>query len=330
MEYQASPDRYQQIEYSRCGVSGLKLPPISLGLWHNFGSVDDFANARKLSLFAFDSGVTHFDLANNYGLEAGSAEVNFGRILNEDLAAYRDEMIISSKAGYFMWEGPYGEWGSKKHVVASLNQSLKRMGLEYLDIFYSHRPDPATPIEETIDALEYAVRSGKALYVGLSNYDAEQTKEAVAELGKRGVRCLIHQPRYSMLDRRPEEDLFQTLEALGLGAIVFSPLEQGILGGRYLKGIPKESRATRGGFLPEEQALRYQQLSRDLDGLAAERGQSLAQMAIAWVLRQPVVASALVGASSTEQMAQNLGAMKKLSFSEEELSRIDSMVTAAS
>ncbi|MBK1876336.1 aldo/keto reductase [Pelagicoccus mobilis] len=327
MKHLPAKDRYQQIEYNRCGRSGLKLPLISLGLWHNFGSEDDYANARKLALFAFDKGITHFDLANNYGPLPGSAESNFGKILKEDLASYRDELIISSKAGYTMWEGPYGDWGSKKYMVASLDQSLQRLGVEYLDIFYSHRADPETPIEETVDALEYAVRSGKALYVGLSKYDPEQTRLAYEELGRRGIRCLIHQPRYNMIDRGPEGGLFDCLEALEMGAIVFSPLEQGILGGRYLDGIPSKSRATRGHFLTEERALNWQRLSRALNEIAGERGQSLAQMAIAWVLRKRVVTSALIGASSTEQIAQNVAATEKLSFSEQELARIDQIVT---
>lgn len=325
MTYKPSETRYQKIEYNRCGRSGLKLPPVSLGLWHNFGSVDDFENARSLIRFSFDEGITHFDLANNYGPESGSAESNFGRILKEDLAGYRDELIISSKAGYYMWEGPYGEWGSKKYLVASLDQSLKRVGVDYFDIFYSHRPDPDTPIEETVDGLEHAVRSGKALYVGISNYDAEQTAAAHQELAKRGIRLLIHQPRYNMIDRRPEGALMGTLEDLGIGAIVFSPLEQGILSDRYLKAIPEGSRATRGVFLSEDTVKQRQELARALNEIARERGQSLAQMALAWTLRKKPVTSALIGASSTAQIAENLGAVKNTHFSEDELARIDAL-----
>lgn len=326
MSYIPSETRYQQFEYSRCGKSGLKLPPLSLGLWHNFGSVDDFENARLLIRYAFDQGITHFDLANNYGPVAGSAETNFGRILKMDLAAYRDEIIVSSKAGYYMWEGPYGEWGSKKYIVASLNQSLERVGVDYFDIFYSHRPDPDTPIEETVDALEYAVRSGKALYVGLSNYDKAQTEAAYAELARRGIRCLIHQPRYNMIDRRPEAGVFEAVKRLGMGSIVFSPLEQGILSGRYLNGIPQSSRATRGEFLNEEKVQALTDLAQKLNVIAEAREQTLAQMALAWVLQNPAVTSALVGASSCQQISENLGAIKNTEFSQEEIERIDSAV----
>ncbi|MBC2605276.1 aldo/keto reductase [Pelagicoccus albus] len=326
MEYVPEQNRYQTLEYNRCGKSGLKLPPLSLGLWHNFGSEDDFSNARELALYAFDNGITHFDLANNYGPVPGAAETNFGRILADDLASYRDELIISSKAGYLMWDGPYGDWGSKKYLVASLDQSLKRVGVDYFDIFYSHRPDPETPIEETVDALEYAVNSGKALYVGISNYDADQTAAAYAELKSRGIRCLIHQPRYNMIDRRPEAGLFDQLDSLGMGAIVFSPLEQGILAGRYLDGIPDSSRATKGVFLNEEKALSYQKLSRSLNEIAQSRGQSLAQMAIAWVLKRRTVCSALIGASSTRQIQENLAALERLDFSVEELAAIDKVI----
>lgn len=304
----------------------MKLPPISLGLWHNFGGGDDFDNARKLALFAFDEGIAHFDLANNYGPPAGSAEDNFGRILREDLMPHRDELIVSTKAGYDMWHGPYGEWGSKKYMVASLDQSLKRLGLEYVDIFYSHRPDPDTPIEETVDALEHAVRSGKALYVGVSNYSAEQTRAASAELARRGIRCLIHQPRYNMIDRRPEQGIFDVLDDLGIGAIVFSPLEQGILSDRYLGGIPSGSRARKSQFLNEEKVRSVTDLAKSLDAIARERGQTLAQMAISWVLRRSTVVSALIGASSTAQIKENLGALANRAFSEEELARIDAAV----
>ena len=329
MSYQPAEDRYQKIEYARCGRSGLQLPPISLGLWHNFGSVDDFENARSLVQYSFDNGITHFDLANNYGPVAGSAETNFGRILREDFSAHRDEMIISSKAGYHMWDGPYGEWGSKKYMVASLNQSLKRVGVEYFDIFYSHRPDPKTPIEETIDGLEYAVRSGKALYAGISNYDASQTEAAYAELQRRGIRMLIHQPRYNMIDRRPESGLLDALDRLGMGSIVFSPLEQGILSDRYLKGIPGDSRATKGGFLKEDVVKERQELAMGLNAIAQARGQTLAQMALAWTLKRKTVTSALIGASSTAQIAENLGAVKNTTFSAEEIAAIDALTVKA-
>lgn len=304
----------------------MKLPPVSLGLWHNFGSVDDFENARNLIRYSFDRGITHFDLANNYGPVPGSAETNFGKILDLDFKAYRDEMIISSKAGYHMWEGPYGEWGSKKYMIASLNQSLERVGVDYFDIFYSHRPDPDTPIEETVEALECAVRSGKAIYVGISNYSAEQTEAAYAELKLRGIRCLIHQPRYNMIDRRAENGVLDTIEKLGMGSIVFSPLEQGILSGRYLEGIPDASRATRGAFLKEETVERYRKLALALNEIASEREQSLAQMAIAWVLHKTAVTSALIGASSTQQISENIEAVKNTSFSDDELTRIDDAV----
>ncbi|MDQ8205359.1 aldo/keto reductase [Pelagicoccus sp. SDUM812003] len=326
MSYSPAEDRYQKVEYKRCGRSGLKLPPISLGLWHNFGSVDDFDNARELVRFSFDEGITHFDLANNYGPVPGSAETNFGRILKKDFESYRDELIVSTKAGYDMWPGPYGDRGSKKYLVASLNQSLHRLGLDYVDIFYSHRPDPETPIEETVDALEYAVRSGKALYVGISNYGAEQTAAAYAELKSRGIRCLIHQPRYNMIDRRPESGLLDTLDELGMGAIVFSPLEQGILSDRYLEGIPAQSRATRNHFLSEETVRERQTLARALNEIASERGQTLAQMAIAWVLKRSTVVSALVGASSTQQIAENVKGVANTRFSDEELARIDAII----
>ena len=325
MSYQPAEDRYQKVEYARCGRSGLKLPPISLGLWHNFGSVDVYENARELVRFSFDNGITHFDLANNYGPMPGSAELNFGRILKEDFGSLRDELIISSKAGYYMWEGPYGEWGSKKYLIASLDQSLKRVGVDYFDVFYSHRPDPETPIEETVDALEYAVRSGKALYVGISNYDANQTDAAYMELKRRGIRLLIHQPRYNMIDRRPENGLLDTLDRLGVGAIVFSPLEQGILSDRYLKGIPDDSRATKGVFLKEEVVEQRRELARALNEIAKERGQTLAQMALAWTLKRKTVTSALIGASSTQQIAENLGAVTNTSFTDEELKKIDAL-----
>lgn len=325
MNYVADANRYGKAEYRRCGRSGLKLPLVSLGLWHNFGSVDVFENAKKMACFAFDHGITHFDLANNYGPIPGSAEKCFGRILKESLGAYRDELIVSSKAGYVMWDGPYGGLGSKKHMVASLDQSLQRIGGDYLDIFYSHRPDPDTPIEETVDALEYAVRSGKALYVGISNYSAEQTVAAAEELAQRGIRCLIHQTRYNMLDRRPEPDLFETLDRIGMGAICFSPLAQGILSDRYLEGVPSDSRAIRGHFLTEDKVRERQDLAKKLAKIAKGRGQTLAQMALAWVLQRETVCSALVGASSTTQIAENLEALENTEFSSEELQQIDAL-----
>jgi L-glyceraldehyde 3-phosphate reductase len=331
MAYQPSPDRYQQFDYNRCGNSGLKLPPVSLGLWHNFGSVDNFENAWEMVQFSFDRGITHFDLANNYGPEPGSAEENFGKILKEDLAAYRDELIISTKAGYLMWDGPYGEWGSKKYLISSLEQSLKRMQLDYVDIFYSHRPDPDTPIEETVDALEQAVRSGKALYVGISNYSAEQTRAAHAELKTRGIRCLVHQPKYSMFDRWVEDGLLDTLDELGMGSVAFSPLAQGLLTDRYLDSIPKNSRAGGGSiFLNENQVKETHQTVLTLNEIAKARGQKLAQMALAWVLRRKTVTSVIIGASSTEQIAENLGALENRSFSELELGQIDEALAAHS
>ena len=326
MSYCPVEDRYQKFEYARCGNSGLLLPPLSMGLWHNFGSEDDFENARSLACYAFDSGITHFDLANNYGPIAGSAESNFGRILAEDFAGYRDELIISTKAGYDMWPGPYGEWGSKKYLVASLDQSLKRVGVDYFDIFYSHRPDPETPIEETVDALEHAIRSGKALYVGVSNYNAEETRAVYKELKTRGIRMLIHQPRYNMIDRRPEDGLLDVLDELQVGAICFSPLEQGILSDRYLGGIPSDSRATKGMFLNEERVAQQRDLAIALNEIAKERGQTLAQMALAWVLRRKTVSSVLIGASATTQIDENLGALENTRFSDEELARIDALI----
>ncbi|HWA08192.1 MAG TPA: L-glyceraldehyde 3-phosphate reductase [Opitutaceae bacterium] len=311
--------------YRACGRSGLKLPRISLGLWHNFGDVDDFANSRALVLRAFDLGITHFDLANNYGPPPGSAERNFGRILHADLAAHRDELILSSKAGYPMWEGPYGDWGSRKNLLASLDQSLRRLGLEYVDIFYSHRPDPATPIEETMGALDHAVRSGKALYVGLSNYNPEQTARAAEILRGLGTPCLIHQPKYHMFERTPEQGLLAVLEREGIGCIPFCPLAQGLLTNRYLAGIPADSRAAHDPrFLKPEHITEAKVAQiRQLDSLARARGQSLAQMALAWVLRQPAVTSALIGASRVSQIEDNLGALKNLPFSAAELAQID-------
>ena len=326
MSYQPASTRYDNAAlYRRCGRNGLKLPLLSLGLWHNFGSSADFDNSRALILRAFDLGITHFDLANNYGPPPGSAELTFGRVLRDDLAAYRDEMIVSTKAGYEMWPGPYGEWGSRKYLLASLDQSLRRLGLDYVDIFYSHRPDPSTPLEETCGALAHAVRTGKALYAGISNYDAGQTLRAAELLSEMGAPCLIHQPRYSMFDRAPEEGLFDVLVREGIGGIVFSPLAKGMLTNRYFAGIPGDARAVRDPrFLrPEDITDAVLFKTRKLDALARARGQSLAQMALAWVLRQPAVTSALIGASKVAQIEDNLGAIRNLDFSPDELTAID-------
>lgn len=329
MPYTASPKRYETMTYNRCGNSGLKLPAISLGLWHNFGDVDDFENARAMIVTAFDHGITHFDLANNYGPPPGSAESNFGKILKSDLTVYRDELIISTKAGYLMWPGPYGEWGSKKYLTASLDQSLKRMGLDYVDIFYSHRPDPDTPLEETMDALAQAVRQGKALYIGISSYSPEQSRQAASILKDMGVRLLIHQPIYSMLDRHYENDgLFDTLHELGVGSICFCPLAQGLLTNKYFNGIPADSRAAKPhGFLKKE-AITPELVKKitALNNIAQQRGQTLAEMAIAWVLKQKAVTSALVGTSKVEQLLDNLKALENLTLSKEELNQIDNLL----
>ena len=316
------------MQYRRTGRSGLLLPAISLGLWHNFGGVDDFENGRAMVRRAFDLGITHFDLANNYGPPYGSAETNFGEILQMDFAAHRDEMIISTKAGYDMWPGPYGDWGSRKYLLASLDQSLKRMGLEYVDIFYSHRPDPETPVEETMAALDQAVRSGKALYAGISNYNASQTAAAVKILRELGTPCLIHQMKYSIFQRTPEQGLLDVLGNEGVGAIAFCPLAQGLLTDRYLKGIPADSRASREQFLKSSD-IDESRLARirALNELASQRGQSLAQMALAWVLLR--MTSALIGASRVEQIEQNVAALGNLSFTAEELARIDAIVGKA-
>ncbi|MHB8626163.1 MAG: L-glyceraldehyde 3-phosphate reductase [Aggregatilineales bacterium] len=321
-----SEKRYDTMPYRRTGRSGLLLPPVSLGLWHNFGGVDTLEKGRAVVRRAFDLGITHFDLANNYGPPPGSAEETFGRLLAQDLRPYRDELIISSKAGYDMWPGPYGEWGSRKYLIASLDQSLKRMGLEYVDIFYSHRPDPNTPLEETMTALDHVVRQGKALYVGISNYSAEQTRQAAKILRELGTPCLIHQPRYSLFDRRIEKDLLGVLEKEGIGCIVFSPLEQGLLTDRYLSGdIPEGSRASKSYSALKAKDITAERLSqiRQLNALAQARGQTLAQMAIAWVLRHKGMTSALIGASSVEQVEGNVAALNKLDFSAEELKAID-------
>jgi L-glyceraldehyde 3-phosphate reductase len=316
------------MRYNRCGRSGLKLPAISLGLWHNFGGVDSLENSRAMARRAFDLGITHFDLANNYGPPPGSAEESFGAMLKADLAPYRDELIISSKAGYYMWPGPYGEWGSRKYLVASLDQSLKRMGLEYVDIFYHHRPDPDTPLEETMAALDHIVRSGKALYAGISSYQPEQTRAASKILRELGTPCVIHQPSYSMLNRWIENGLIETLGQEGIGCIVFSPLAQGLLSDKYLSGIPEGSRASKPhGFLKAKN-ITDDKLSivRRLNDIAKARGQTLAQMALAWVLRHPVVTSALIGASKPAQIDDAVGALTKLAFSNEELQSIETVL----
>jgi L-glyceraldehyde 3-phosphate reductase len=328
MIYSPNPDRYQGMKYNRTGRSGLLLPAISLGLWHNFGHTETFSNGRKIICHAFDQGLTHFDLANNYGFPAGSAEENFGRLLSSDLAAYRDEIIISTKAGYYMWPGPYGEWGSRKYLISSLDQSLKRMNLDYVDIFYSHRPDPNTPLEETMMALDHVVKQGKALYVGISNYSVEQTEQAASILKQLGTPCLIHQPRYSMLDRRVEDGLLETLERNGMGCIAYSPLEQGLLTNRYLHGIPQDSRAGNlSPFLTPEQITEEKlNVIRQLNDIAQRRGQSLAQMAIAWLLKDHRVTSVIIGASSVEQLKDNLATLNNLHFDTEELNKIRELI----
>lgn len=324
MFYKPSSSRYEEMPYRRCGKSGLKLPALSLGLWHNFGHVDSMENIRNILLAAFDSGITHFDLANNYGPPPGSAEENFGKVLKRDLLPYRDELILSTKAGNPMWPGPYGDFGSRKYLLSSLDQSLRRMGIGYVDIFYHHRPDPETPLEETMMALDHAVRSGKALYAGISNYPAQLTKKASGILKSLGTPCLIHQPRYSMLKRDPEKDLLQTLEQEGIGCIPFSPLAQGLLTDRYLEGIPDDSRAARDRFLKKSTITPdLLKTISALNTLARDRGQSLAQMAIAWLLRDPRITSVLIGVSSTAQLQDNLGAMKNIEFSEKELEHIN-------
>jgi L-glyceraldehyde 3-phosphate reductase len=328
MTYKPNENRYDKMIYNRCGKSGLKLPAISLGMWHNFGGINVFENQRELVRKAFDLGITHFDLANNYGPPPGSAEENFGRILKFDFAGFRDEMIISTKAGYGMWPGPYGDWGSKKYLVSSLDQSLKRMDLDYVDIFYHHRPDPNTPLEETMGALDLIVRQGKALYVGVSNYNAEQTKEAAAILKKLGTPFIIHQPSYNMFDRWIEGGLQKVLEEEGIGSIAFVPLAQGQLTGKYLNGIPKDSRAAGPSVFLNERDISDEKLKklRSLNELAGERGQSLAQMSLAWVLRDGKVTSALIGASKVSQIEENVTALDNLSFTEEELNRIEEIL----
>lgn len=322
--YTASEDRYEKMQYRRSGQSGILLPLLSLGLWHNFGDVNDFENGKKILRTAFDNGITHFDLANNYGPPYGSAEKNFGKIFKEDFRQYRDELIISTKAGWDMWPGPYGNFGSRKYLIASLDQSLKRMGLDYVDIFYHHRPDPETPLEETMGALDQIVRQGKALYVGISQYSATDTSRAAEILRRRGTPFLIHQPRYNMLDRWVEDALLDTLEKEGLGSIVFSPLEQGVLTSKYLKGIPRGSRAAiEGGYLDKSKITpALVEKVGKLNEIAASRGQSLAQMAIAWLLKDQRVTSVLVGVSKVSQLQDNIAALKNLSFSSEELDKI--------
>ncbi|NNE45309.1 MAG: L-glyceraldehyde 3-phosphate reductase [Rhodothermales bacterium] len=332
MTYLANVKRYDDMTYRRCGRSGLKLPLISLGMWHNFGEVDSMANARTLIRVAFDLGVTHFDLANNYGPPFGSAEETFGKILKTDLRPYRDELIISSKAGYLMWPGPYGEWGSRKYLVASLDQSLKRMGLDYVDIFYHHRPDPDTPLEETMSALDFIVRSGRALYAGISSYSASQTRAASRILRDLGTPCVIHQPRYNLFDRWIEGELVGALEDEGIGCIVFSPLAQGMLTNKYLAGIPDDSRAAKShGFLTTEDITDTKlEMVRSLDQLARDRNQTLAQMAIAWTLRFETITSAVIGASKLSHVEDAVSSLSRLDFSSDELQRIDEILAGHS
>jgi len=327
-KYIAAENRYDNIPYRRCGKSGLLLPALSLGLWHNFGHVDDFETSKQILQKAFDNGITHFDLANNYGPPPGSAEENFGKILKENFSGYRDEMIISTKAGWEMWPGPYGDLGSRKYLIASLDQSLQRMGLDYVDIFYHHRPDPDTPIEESMMALDQIVRQGKALYVGISSYNAEDTFSASKILKELGTPCLIHQPRYSMMDRWVEYGLLDVLEDQGIGCIPFSPLEQGILTSKYLKGIPKDSRAAKStGFLQQDEVTEALiDKSKKLNEIAQNRNQNLAQMAIAWLLKDDRVTSVLIGVSTVKQLMDNLGSLDNLSFSNTELQSIDSIL----
>ncbi|WP_123041737.1 L-glyceraldehyde 3-phosphate reductase [Cohnella candidum] len=330
MTYLAKSDRYAGMQYNRVGRSGLKLPAVSLGLWHNFGGIDTFENGRALVRRAFDLGITHFDLANNYGPPPGSAEDMFGRLLATDLKPYRDELIISTKAGYYMWEGPYGDWGSRKYLISSLDQSLKRMGLDYVDIFYHHRPDPETPLEETMGALDQIVRSGKALYVGISNYRAPQAREAIAILKRLGTPLLIHQPRYSMFDRWIEDELLDVLEENGVGSIAFSPLEQGLLTNKYLSGIPADSRAAGASVFLNENNITPERVEkvRKLNDIAQARGQSLAQMALSWVLRGNRVTSVLIGASKASQLDDNAAIVNNLAFGEDELAAIESILKA--
>ncbi|MCF8240609.1 MAG: aldo/keto reductase [Melioribacteraceae bacterium] len=328
MPYTAAKDRYTKIPYKRCGKSGIKLPIISLGLWHNFGDVDVYENSRKMLLTAFDNGITHFDLANNYGPSPGSAEETFGKVMEKDLKPYRDHLIISSKAGYWMWDGPYGEWGSRKYLISSCDQSLKRMGLDYVDIFYHHRPDYETPLEESMMALDQIVRSGKALYAGISNYPADRTAEAAKIMRELGTPLLIHQPKYSMFERWIEPELISTLASVGMGAIVFSPLAQGLLTDKYIDGIPDNSRAAKSsGFLQVDEITEERiNKVKALKEIAAERGQSIAQLAISWVLRHDEVTSALIGASKVEHVLELIRVQDKLEFTEDELIKIDEIL----
>ncbi|WP_163191887.1 L-glyceraldehyde 3-phosphate reductase [Clostridium thermarum] len=328
MRYTPAANRYESMKYNRCGKSGLLLPAVSLGLWHNFGGINTFENMRDMSKTAFDCGITHFDLANNYGPPPGSAEENFGRILKDDFRNYRDELIISTKAGYGMWPGPYGDWGSRKYLISSLDQSLKRLQLDYVDIFYHHRPDPNTPLEETMTALHDIVKQGKALYVGISNYNAEDTKKAAQIMRELGTPLLIHQPNYSMLNRWIEDGLQQILEEEGMGCIAFSPLAQGKLTTKYINGIPEDSRAAGASVFLTKEAITEDLLTkvRTLNEVAEERGQTLAQMALAWVLRKNKVTSVLIGASKSSQILENVRIVEKLEFTEDELTRIDEIL----
>jgi L-glyceraldehyde 3-phosphate reductase len=326
--HSANENRYNKMIYHRCGRSGLKLPAISLGLWQNFGGKDSFGSAREIILTAFDSGITHFDLANNYGPPPGAAESKFGKILRQDLKSYRDELVISTKAGYWMWQGPYGEWGSRKHIIASLDQSLKRIGLDYVDIFYHHRPDPETPLEETMAALAQIVRQGKSLYLGISNYNTKETVQAANLLNHLGTPCIIHQPCYNMFNRKIEERLLAALEELGIGCIPFSPLAQGLLTDKYLKGIPEDSRVGRGSVFLKPDHITDEKVNviKELNALAKMRGQTLAQMSLAWIMRYKNIISVLLGASKKSQIKDNIAALNNLSFTDEELTTIDNIL----
>ncbi|PKB17491.1 L-glyceraldehyde 3-phosphate reductase [Flavobacterium sp. 5] len=330
MNYLPDTKRYQKMDYRRCGKSGLLLPALSLGLWHNFGAIDKIENARNIMHTAFDNGITHFDLANNYGPPPGSAEITFGQLFKEDFKSYRDELLISTKAGWQMWDGPYGDWGSKKYLVASLDQSLKRMGLDYVDIYYHHRPDPNTPLEETMGALDLIVRQGKALYVGISSYSPSETQKAIKILKDLGTPCLIHQPRYSMFDRWVEDGLLDVLQENGVGSIAFSPLAQGLLTNKYLNGIPQDSRAAshRGNGAIEEDVLTPENIAkaRSLNEIAENRGQSLAQMALSWILKDNRISSVLIGASKPEQVIDSVGALQNSTFTTDELQAIENIL----
>ena len=330
MKYTASEDRYTKMKYNRCGKSGLLLPALSLGLWHNFGHIDNLENARNILRMAFDNGITHFDLANNYGPPAGSAEENFGKLFKDDFIPYRDELVISTKAGWGMWPGPYGDWGSKKYLVASLDKSLKRMGLDYVDIFYHHRPDPNTALEETMGTLDLMVRQGKCLYVGISSYQPEEAAAAIAILKQLGTPCLIHQPKYSMFDRWVEDGLLDVLEENGVGCIPFSPLAQGVLTNKYLNGIPKDSRAAshRGNGAIDEDQVSDEKVNkvRQLNVIAEARGQNLAQMALAWILKDNRITTVLIGASKPQQVLDSIGCLENVSFTTDELSKINTIL----